>query len=196
MKDTLFMEFGKKDFRECEKKILAGWKGEPFAEVGMKEKDTTIECYFDITGIAPISELKDLRTVEKLNIIKETAAGIDEAADMFIFPDRYEITEETVYTNESKDRVRFLFVPRREKKMLSDFYEGAINIAKMFVVEASEGEQQILNKAVGILSERTFGIEKAIRGIDNLKKEVHRGRPEIIKKGELEINGANAQFTI
>ena len=111
MADDIKLLLEKGRIREYEKDILSAGMCDYLFPMRFITCDQKEQVTYDCTGYCPVGQLRDLDGGELLGIMEKTFLILARSGDHFIPPARIMLSEETVFYDRRRDRVKIAYVP-------------------------------------------------------------------------------------
>ena len=85
----------------------------------MESDEETILAYVDGEGYVRLNQVGRIDRIKAIDMIGMLADGMKDAANSYIFPEEYEVSEETVFVNRDLSAIRLLFRPSEDNRRMN-----------------------------------------------------------------------------
>lgn len=135
----------------------------------IKTEESVIASY-QTEGCCRLSGLREIDTEDILSIVLSLLLGIDDAQRHYIFPNEYEINEESIFVQKGLHQAKVVFIPEKKDIPLAD--KIAVLLEELKETAHEEGKEY-LDDAITFIRQDTYGSKAVIHHLEKLRKEVY-----------------------
>ncbi|MBR3053533.1 MAG: hypothetical protein IKG59_05310 [Firmicutes bacterium] len=182
MEDRIPVEFGGgnglREIRDYEAAALEhGFPGLFFPLTGYDGRKGAVG-WIDRQGMVPLCEAGELSAVNALGILEQLVYGMYEDMDLCLLPEDCRLSVDDIYVDTATWKVRAVFRPAAESDAACDpasaIRRKAALAASGMLRSAEIGARGYLERAVRILNRDDMSLDRAVSGLEALKRRAFR----------------------
>ena len=125
---------------------------------------------YQTEGYCRLTALKENDTEDVLSIILSLLYGIEDAQCHYIYPDEYQINQESIFVKRGLHQVKAVYLPEEKASPLS---EKVISLLRHLEGTVDEEGREYLDDAVTFIRQDAFCSKAVIHHLEKLRKEVY-----------------------